>query len=109
MKKMRKMRLFQKDSYIGIDFLDKKTEVIKYKSPDDKDVFTIDIETNHGKKTIAIASPVIKENNAIKIELQSFFNSIINNKPTVVTEIDGYRAMEVAHLILDKISRNQVL
>ena len=109
MKKMRKMRLFQKDSYIGIDFLDKKTEVIKYKSPEDKDVFTFDIETNHGKKTIAIASPVIKENNAIKIELQSFVNSIINNKTTAVTEIDGYRAMEVAHLILDKISRNQVI
>lgn len=108
MKKMRKMRLFQKDAYIGIDFLDKKTEVIKYKSPEDKDVFSFDIETNHGKKTIAIASPVIKENNAIKIELQSFANSIINNKTTAVTEIDGYRAMEVAHLILDKISRNQV-
>ncbi len=109
MKKMRKMRLFQKDSYIGIDFLDKKTEVIKYKLPEDKDVFTFDIETNHGIKTIAIASPVIKENNAIKIELQSLANSIINNKTTAVTEIDGYRAMEVAHLILDKIRRNQVL
>src|SRR5499433_3154768 len=29
MKKMRKMRLFQKDAYIGIDFLNKKTEIIK--------------------------------------------------------------------------------
>jgi predicted dehydrogenase len=103
MKKMRKMRLFQKDSYVGIDFLDKKTEIIKYKSPEDKDVFTFDIETNHGKKTIAISSPVIKETNAIKMELQSFVNSINNNKPTVVTDVDGYRAMEVAHLILDKI------
>jgi predicted dehydrogenase len=103
MKKMRKMRLFQKDSYVGIDFLDKKTEIIKYKSPEDKDVFSFDIETNHGKKTIAISSPVIKETNAIKMELQSFVNSINNNKPTVVTDIDGYRAMEVAHLILDKI------
>ena len=28
MKKMRKMRLFQKDSYVGIDFLEKKTEII---------------------------------------------------------------------------------
>ena len=108
MKKMRKMRLFQKDAYIGINFLDKKTEVIKYKSPDDKDVFTFDVDTNHGKKTIAIASPVIKENNAIKMELQSLVNSISNNKATVVTEVDGYRAMEVAHLILDKISRNQI-
>jgi len=108
MKKMRKMRLFQKDSYIGINFLDKKTEVIKYKTPDDKDVFTFDVDTNHGKKTIAIASPVIKESNAIKMELQSLVNAINNNKATAVTEVDGYRAMEVAHLILDKISRNQI-
>lgn len=109
MKKMRKMRLFQKDSYVGINFLDKKTEIIKYKTPGDKDVFTFDIETNHGKKTIAIAAPVIKEMNAIKMELQSFINAIKENKAPVVTEVDGYRAMEVAHLILEKISRNQIV
>jgi hypothetical protein len=40
MKKMRKMRLFQKDAYIGIDFLEKKTEVIKLNTEDDKQVFT---------------------------------------------------------------------
>ena len=106
MKKMRKMRLFQKDSYISIDFLDKKTEIIKYKTPEDKDVFSFDIDTKHGKKTIAIAAPVIKENNAIKMELQSFADAIKNNENTTVTEIDGYRAMEVAHQILDKINRN---
>lgn len=108
MKKMRKMRLFQKDSYIGIDFLNKRTEVIKYKSPSDKNVFTFDIETNSGTKTIAIAAPAIKENNAIKLELQSFVDAIENNKSTIVSEVDGLRAMEVAHLILDKINRNQV-
>jgi predicted dehydrogenase len=109
MKKMRKMRLFQKDSYISIDFLEKKTEIIKYKSPDDKNVFSFDIETNHGKKTIAIAAPAIKENNAIKMELQSFVDAISNNKTTAVTEVDGYRAMEVAHQILEKINRNQII
>ena len=109
MKKMRKMRLFQKDSYVGIDFLNKKTEIIKYKTPEDKNVFSFDIETGHGKKTIAIASPVIKENNAIKMELESFAEAIDKNKTPVVTEIDGYRAMEVAHRILEKISRNQVI
>lgn len=105
---MRKMRLFQKDSYISIDFLDKKTEVIKYKTPSDKNVFTFDIETNTGKKTIAIAAPIIKENNAIKMELQSFVDAILKNKQVVVSDIDGYRAMEVAHLILEKINRNQL-
>ena len=107
MKKMRKMRLFQKDSCI--DFLDKKTEVIKYKTPDDKNVFSFDIDTNHGKKTIAIAAPEIKENNAIMMELLSFTQAILNNTNTAVTEIDGYRAMEVAHLILEKINRNQII
>jgi predicted dehydrogenase len=109
MKKMRKMRLFQKDSYVSIDFLDKKTEIIKYLTPDDKNVFSFDIETNHGKKTIAISAPAVKDNNAIKMELQSFVDSIKNNTPTAVSEIDGYRAMEVAHQILEKISRNQVI
>ena len=108
MKKMRKMRLFQKDSYISVDFLDKKTEVIKYKTPADKDVFSFDIETTAGTKTIAIAAPVIKENNAIKEELKSFVEAICTNKPTAVTDVDGYRAMEVAHAILDKINRNKI-
>jgi len=50
MKKMRKMRLFQKDAYIGIDFLEKKTEVIKLNEQGAKNVFTFDIETSNGKK-----------------------------------------------------------
>ena len=105
MKKMRKMRVFQKDAYIGIDFLEKKTEIIKLNTPGDINVFTFDIETNHGKKTIAIANPVIKEVNAIKMELEEFRNAIVNNTNTPVSAVDGFRAMEVAHQILDKISK----
>lgn len=105
MKKMRKMRLFQKDAYIGIDFLEKKTEIIRLKNPDDgENVFSFDLETPHGKKTIAIANPDILPNNAIKTELSAFVDSIVHNKPTLVSEIDGFLAMEVAHKILDKIS-----
>jgi predicted dehydrogenase len=104
MKKMRKMRLFQKDAYIGIDFLEKKTEIIKLNTPNDTNVFTFDIETNSGKKTIAIASPNVPEVNAIKRELEEFRNAILNNTDTPVSVVDGFRAMEVAHQILEKIS-----
>lgn len=107
MKKMRKTRLFQKDAYIGIDFLDKKAEVIKIDAPGEKSVFTFDIETNHGKKTIAIANPVVEDGNAILMELTSFKNAIINNTDTAVSIIDGFRAMEVAHQILEKINHRQ--
>lgn len=109
MKKMRKMRLFQKDAYIGIDFLEKKTEIIKLKQPEDENVFSFDIDTPNGKKTIAIATPSIEPLNAIKLELTSFVDAILNNKPTQVNEIDGYLAMEVAHQILDKINNTSIL
>lgn len=109
MRKMRKMRLFQKDSYIALDFLEKKTEIIKLKQPEDKDVFSFDIATPNGPKTIAVANPSVEDVNAIKLELEAFRDSIINNTPTVVSELDGFLAMEVAHQILNKISRNKVL
>jgi hypothetical protein len=103
------MRLFQKDAYIGIDFLEKKTEIIKLKQPEDSNVFSFDIDTPNGKKSIAIATPEIAPTNAIKLELTSFVDAILHNKPTVVSEIDGFLAMEVAHKILDKISNTSIL
>lgn len=103
MKKMRKMRIFQKDAYIGVDFLNKKTEIIKLKAPEDPNVFAFDIETPSGTKTIAVANPVVPEINAIKKELEEFRDAIVNNTRTVVSERDGLMAMDVAHQILKKI------
>src|SRR6201992_3964402 len=108
MKKMRKMRLFQKDAYIGIDFLNKQTEIIKLKTPQDRDVFAFDIETNNGKKTIALSNPPIPEVNAIKMELEKFCEAILSNTPTLVSEVDGFRAMDIAHQILQKIKHNTI-
>ncbi|MCH5596781.1 Gfo/Idh/MocA family protein [Niabella ginsengisoli] len=108
MKKMRKMRVFQKDAYIGIDFLDKKTEIIKLKEPQDKDVFAFEMATPSGTKTIAIANPPVPEVNAIRQELEEFKDAIINNTQTVVSEIDGLKAMDVAHQILIKIGNASI-
>lgn len=110
MKKMRKIRLFQKDAYIGIDFLNKKSEIIKLKDQekDDANVFTFDIDTLHGKKSIAITNPQIPEVNAIKKELEEFKNAIEKNTRPIVSEIDGLMAMDVAHQILQKIGNNVI-
>lgn len=110
MKKMRKIRVFQKDAYIGIDFLNKKSEIIKLKDQetDDANVFTFDIETVSGKKSIAISNPQIPEVNAIKKELEEFKNAIEKNTRTIVSEIDGLMAMDVAHQILQKIGNNVI-
>jgi len=103
MKRMRKMRLFQKDAYIGIDFLDKKTEIIKLKGDEDDALFNFEIETQNGTKTIAIENPEITEINAIEAELRAFYDAILHDTRPPVNEIDGYVALEVAHDILRKI------
>ena len=110
MKKMRKIRIFQKDAYIGIDFLNKKSEIIKLQDgeTDNANVFTFDIETLNGKKSIAISNPQIPEVNAIKKELEEFKNSIDRNTRPIVSEIDGLMAMDVAHQILQKIGNNVI-
>ena len=71
------------------------------------DEFSFDIETHNGKKTIAIAYPKVPQENAMKLELRAFIDAITQNKKTEVDEMDGYRSMEVAHQILQKIQRNQ--
>lgn len=105
MKKMRKMRLFQKDMYVSIDFLNKKTEVIKIKDSTDTNAFTFDVETPKGKKVLAVINPTIKDESALRKELTCFVTAIQEQKRSVVNEIDGLLAMEVAHQILEKIAR----
>ena len=105
MKKMRKMRFFQKDAYISVDFLEQKTEIIKLHTKGEKNVFTFDIDTAKGRKTISVAQPKILEGNAIQTELTAFIEAIKNNITPPVTINDGFAAMEVAHHILDKISQ----
>ena len=109
MKKMRKVRLFQKDAYVGIDFLNKKSEIIRLKGNADANAFAFDLETPTGKKTIAVSNPPVPEVNAIRMELEEFRNAILNNTRPLVSEMDGLHAMEVAHQILDKIGRNVII
>ena len=106
MKKMRKMRLFQKDAYIGIDFLSREAEIIRLKTGEDAGSFVFDVDTPKGKRTIAVAKPQVPAVNAIKLELEQFRDAILRDTPTVVNEVDGFRAMDIAHQILNKIKNS---
>jgi predicted dehydrogenase len=109
MKKMRKMRIFQKDAYIGVDFLNKKSEIISLNHSDvETEGFSFEIETRSGIKSILVRNPDVPDVNAIRMELEKFTESILQNKPTIVSELDGYRAMDVAHQILQKIKYNSI-
>ena len=108
LKNMRKTRFFQKDVYISVDFLDKKMEVFRLEDvigePDPFDLI-FDMGDKGSKKRILIDSPDIQSTNAIKEELKSFHQSILDHSVTAVTIEDGLNAMEVAHRILDEMSQ----
>jgi predicted dehydrogenase len=106
LKKMRKMRIFQKDAYVSIDFLDKRSEIVRIK--DQAEVsslldFPITL-ANGDKKIITLEGPEVKETNAIREELRTFADAIINDTPTKVTIDEAYAAVKLAQEILLKIN-----
>lgn len=106
MKNMRKSRFFQKDAYISVDFLEKEAEIIHMRDVDgDPDPFNMLIEMGPGKKDkeILFSKPTIEPHNAIQLELSTFSESILNGTTPLVTIDDGYKALDVAHRILEKL------
>ena len=105
LKKMRKTRIFQKDAYIAIDFLEKELQIVKIKDFDQsKSNLSMVIKTNSGKdKVIYFENPEILQENSILNELESFAESIKNKTIPKVTLIDGYEAVSVANEIMNQI------
>jgi len=111
LKNMRKLRLFQRDAYIGIDFLDKKTEIIRLKEegmPAGVLDFPLDL-ANGDQKIISIQNPEVAPINAIRMELTEFAAAITHDRPVRVSVYDGYQAMDVAHQVLKKMSMHNEL
>ena len=96
---MRKSRFFQKDAYISVDFLEKKSEVVKMKDvPENPDEFAMILQNAEGvKKQIYFDNPEVSANNAILDELESFADAINNNTTPIVSLSQGTEALRVAH------------
>ena len=105
------MRLFLRDAYIGIDFLDKKTEIIRIKEDDaPASMMDFPLEIGNGeRKVISVDIPEVAPLNAIRTELAEFAAAVINDRPVRVSVYDGYQAMDVAHQILKKMSLHNEL
>lgn len=108
-KRMRKMRMFQPDAYISVDFSEGSAEVFRLVDSNDKSAQTTMMlgEISHGKvkRNIVYEHPEIKDINALKYELELFVDAVQNGKEPIVTAREGLRALEVAHDIIEKIER----
>jgi predicted dehydrogenase len=106
MKNMRKSRFFQKDAYIGVDFLTKELEVVRMEDIEgEPSPFDIVFELGEGKpsKKIYFDKPDIEEINAIKEELRTFSHAILEDNTPIVSLEDGFRALDVAQKIVEKL------
>ena len=104
LKNMRKTRLFQSNSYISIDFLEKKTEIVEIKDViknDDKYAMVIENSTGK-KKEIFYNNPEIEDKNAIVEEHNAFAKSILEDSIPIVSLEDGLNALKLANEILKK-------
>ena len=110
-KKMRKMRIFQRDSYIALDFVTGVAEAYRLLPPDTEinpNLISFgEIGVGEKRKKLVYEQPEQKELNALQHELQLFVNSIINGTKPVVSGIDGLRALKVAEIIIQKIQQSQ--
>ena len=102
--KMRKCRIFQRDTYISVDFLNKDTELFHLRDFDPAEqqpVLTINPGNGKGVKGVVIEKPDVLQTNAIQEELRCFYNSIVDNVAPAVTIEEGFYALDIAQKILD--------
>jgi len=106
-KNMRKSRFFRNDSYISIDFLEKKAEIVALSETQHENA--LELDTGKGeKKYITFNFPDVEEVNSIKLELELFAEAIVEDKETEVTLADGYKALKLAYQIMDQINNNAI-
>ena len=108
LKNMRKMRLFQQEAYLSIDFLKKQAEVTKLSKQKNEAMpsFELNIGENQEKKYISFEVPAIPTVNAIQKELECFAESILNGTTVEVSLEDGYKALELAQRISKQVQQN---
>lgn len=95
-KTVRKMRLFQKDSYISIDFHTKQCAVFK---KGDGEMFP-------GIPNIVSDQKEFEKGDALLEEIQAFLECISNDTPPLVTGEEGRNALETAERITKLIQTN---
>ncbi|MDP3791021.1 MAG: Gfo/Idh/MocA family oxidoreductase [Candidatus Omnitrophota bacterium] len=87
---VRKIRIFQEESYISLDYVNQEVTIFK----------------KTGKK-IQKEKIKIKKTEPLKEELQSFIECVRTGKRPVVSGVEGRRALAVALAILEKIKSKQ--
>ena len=96
MKNERKIRLFQKDAYISVNFANREITIVRHEGP-----------TNQGIiPGMTVDQRSFSQADALDDEIQSFIKAVIEKKMPEVTGKMGRDALNIALIIMDQIKRN---
>jgi predicted dehydrogenase len=85
LKKFRKIRVFQKDAYMSLDYADKSLQIVRKKDGPLKSV--LDLSVNH---------PKVEPRDALESELKHFISCVQEGKSPLVSGSHGRDALELA-------------
>ena len=97
--KVRKLKFFQRDMYVTIDFLQGLTEVYRAIDSDTqtpKALVTAPLNNDGSRRAIVYEKPTIEKIDALRLELTNFLDSIQGKSKPIVDGKAGRDALEVA-------------
>lgn len=89
--RMRKLRLFQRDSYLSVDYQARQAAILRRQ-----------LGTNQ-RPEIFMEPAKTTDDEPLKLELEAFLHAIVSKTPPVVSGEDGAAALALAHQVLDSI------
>ncbi len=89
--RQRKIRFFQKDTYISLDYLKPELQIYRKQTTDD------------GKIRIHHDQPVLVEREPLEAEIDSFIKCVCNKTQPIVSGEDGVRALKLAGQITEQV------
>ena len=104
--KVRKIKIFQRNLYITIDFLIGLTEIYRVMDKEKRGtsaIITAPIESKGRPRHIVYEKPKIKKQDALQMELINFIEAIQEKSETIVDGVAGREALKVALQIQHKI------
>jgi len=107
--KIRKVKIFQNKLYSTIDLLLGLTEIYQVKgyTKDKLESSTNFLfEIDNQKKIISYKKPLVKKEDALKLELINFVNSVEGRDKPIVNGLEGREALKVAIQIQDTIMKD---
>jgi len=92
LKRERKLRLFQADAYIALDYGERRVRICRREPEAD------------GQASLVLEEREVPDGDALALEIDAFLRAVRERETPVVTGWDGLRALEVVHVIRESLA-----